>query len=836
MDMSGHLLPRKDLKSKVVEGYTWLRDYITAIKNGRLHPFTLVERKAREATRNEPWGPTGTMLSELAELSHDSEHRQVIFAVLHFRMSQSGPKWRNIYKALQVLEFLIKRGSKESVEQASSEMPIILEALKDKFEYVGEDGRDYGLNVRVRAKAVYGLLMDLEGLEEQRRRLKEKAKAYLGYSRSEMQPQPPESPSVNIMKPEQGIARDGFHAGPQSLMLGKASSGGGKNAGEMKGITFQENKKNLEALKVILSRTENRICADCQDSSAASRPTWASINNGVFICMRCAGIHRGLGVHVSKVRSCTLDTWLPEQVKYMDRLGNQRANACLEARLQPGLRPPRDSSDLDGFIRKKYAREWADGEWPPPEESQHQEGNHLEPTNAVAGEASVAHALSGETSGGITSAPYGFEDHAFGAATQGVSESPPTSGGANIGDLISLEDSEEEEEAQDGFAGLAQLPGVPQGRRSKSVARSQELWDLLDPTMDVMEWVDRQRLVEQQEKGGPVVSAQQPPGANPPSSRADVITTYEFQFGSDDEADFSSYAPTSTPPTSVPGLPPNVAKGTALAHGTPNVLLSGIVNGNVFPGANAAPGGVFAPNVPLPAKSMELASHGSIITTHEYKVNLTGMSLTSGTTGQHHHAAQPGPLRTSLPAAAPRYYNHHSLGGQAPSLSYPYHPPHLTGGPYPGYGGAMHMGTASYMPSSTGMVSGAPARPFSGYISQYTGGLPASWQHTPHAGAPNGYHSPATAQDLTLKSLVELVNSAAYPTTNKWQPTVAGGPQAAVLSRGPAGQPQGLAAGGGAMHSTAVQFNVAPAIGPPGAARAGITPYAPLPSLPGGVR
>ncbi len=37
------------------EGAAWLRDYVTAIKNGQLHPYTKLERKAREATRNEPW-------------------------------------------------------------------------------------------------------------------------------------------------------------------------------------------------------------------------------------------------------------------------------------------------------------------------------------------------------------------------------------------------------------------------------------------------------------------------------------------------------------------------------------------------------------------------------------------------------------------------------------------------------------------------------------------------------------------------------------------------------------------------------------------------------------
>lgn len=43
-------------------------------------------------------------------------------------------------------------------------------------------------------------------------------------------------------------------------------------------------------------------------------PRWASWNLGIFLCIRCAGIHRNLGVHISKVRSVNLDTWTPEQV------------------------------------------------------------------------------------------------------------------------------------------------------------------------------------------------------------------------------------------------------------------------------------------------------------------------------------------------------------------------------------------------------------------------------------------------------------------------------------------------------------------------------------------
>jgi len=63
-------------------------------------------------------------------------------------------------------------------------------------------------------------------------------------------------------------------------------------------------------LAQMLRDEDNKYCVDCD----AKGPRWASWNLGIFLCIRCAGIHRNLGVHISRVKSVNLDLWLPEQV------------------------------------------------------------------------------------------------------------------------------------------------------------------------------------------------------------------------------------------------------------------------------------------------------------------------------------------------------------------------------------------------------------------------------------------------------------------------------------------------------------------------------------------
>uniref|UniRef100_A0A8C8ZGU4 Arf-GAP with coiled-coil, ANK repeat and PH domain-containing protein n=1 Tax=Prolemur simus TaxID=1328070 RepID=A0A8C8ZGU4_PROSS len=66
-------------------------------------------------------------------------------------------------------------------------------------------------------------------------------------------------------------------------------------------------------LQRVQSVAGNSQCGDCGQPD----PRWASINLGVLLCIECSGIHRSLGVHCSKVRSLTLDSWEPELLKVL---------------------------------------------------------------------------------------------------------------------------------------------------------------------------------------------------------------------------------------------------------------------------------------------------------------------------------------------------------------------------------------------------------------------------------------------------------------------------------------------------------------------------------------
>uniref|UniRef100_A0A3B3RZ58 Arf-GAP with coiled-coil, ANK repeat and PH domain-containing protein n=1 Tax=Paramormyrops kingsleyae TaxID=1676925 RepID=A0A3B3RZ58_9TELE len=120
------------------------------------------------------------------------------------------------------------------------------------------------------------------------------------------------------------------------------------------GVGSEQPNAGREALEEVQKISGNGQCCDCGEPG----PDWASINLGITLCIVCSGIHRSLGVHFSKVRSLTLDSWEPELVRLMCELGNTAINRIYEARIDEiTIKKPHPSSprqDKEAWIRSKY--------------------------------------------------------------------------------------------------------------------------------------------------------------------------------------------------------------------------------------------------------------------------------------------------------------------------------------------------------------------------------------------------------------------------------------------------------------------------------------------------
>lgn len=138
--------------------------------------------------------------------------------------------------------------------------------------------------------------------------------------------------------------------------MGSGNENAGENGGNLRDqLEPHEKELEPETITMIRSMAGNNVCAEC----GAADPDWASIKLGIVICLECSGIHRSLGTHISKVRSLTLDKWLPEYVLFLCKRGNAAANKFLEANVPKEvvrLNPRTQRQQREEYIKNKYVK------------------------------------------------------------------------------------------------------------------------------------------------------------------------------------------------------------------------------------------------------------------------------------------------------------------------------------------------------------------------------------------------------------------------------------------------------------------------------------------------
>ncbi|KAK1757813.1 Epsin-3 [Echria macrotheca] len=141
--------------------------------------YTEMESKVREATNNEPWGASSTQMQEIADGTFNYQTLNEIMPMIYRRFTEkSAEEWRQIYKALQLLEYLIKHGSERVIDDARSHLTLL--KMLRQFHYIDPNGKDQGVNVRHRAKELAELLGDVERIRAERKKARANKQKYTG--------------------------------------------------------------------------------------------------------------------------------------------------------------------------------------------------------------------------------------------------------------------------------------------------------------------------------------------------------------------------------------------------------------------------------------------------------------------------------------------------------------------------------------------------------------------------------------------------------------------------------------------------------------------------------
>lgn len=143
-----------------------------------------LEVQVEEATNLDTWGPHGSVMAEICEACFDPEGYRQVLGVIARRLQEKEERWRMAYKALLLLEYLIKHGPEKVWRDVQQSGSVLLRLTR--FEYVDANQRDHGVNVRHRAQEIRDLVNNEGRVREERRKAAENKAKYSGYSASQM--------------------------------------------------------------------------------------------------------------------------------------------------------------------------------------------------------------------------------------------------------------------------------------------------------------------------------------------------------------------------------------------------------------------------------------------------------------------------------------------------------------------------------------------------------------------------------------------------------------------------------------------------------------------------
>uniref|UniRef100_A0A8C8LV76 ArfGAP with SH3 domain, ankyrin repeat and PH domain 1b n=1 Tax=Oncorhynchus tshawytscha TaxID=74940 RepID=A0A8C8LV76_ONCTS len=151
------------------------------------------------------------------------------------------------------------------------------------------------------------------------------------------------------------ISRNSYHGWISVLSNSKEEALNMAFRGEEDGVGGEDGLEDLTKaiIEEVLRMPGNEVCCDC----GAADPKWLSTNLGILTCIECSGIHREMGVHISRIQSMELDKLGTSELLLAKNVGNSSFNEIMEENL-PGPSPkPTPSSDMTvrkEFINAKY--------------------------------------------------------------------------------------------------------------------------------------------------------------------------------------------------------------------------------------------------------------------------------------------------------------------------------------------------------------------------------------------------------------------------------------------------------------------------------------------------